>query len=256
MWRLTSASKTGSPPYVARSGSGTGLRVVRVGAHGLKVGSRSTLWGRLSQHRGTSRGSGNHRGSIFRLLVGVALARQQDIDLPPSWAVGGDLCAAGRRLGLDGTDIKSAKADLETRISRHIGNMPFLWLGLEDEPGPASQRGLTERNAIALLSAYREPAPDSPSADWFGHSSDGACAPFRPMEQQPCRRGLRPVVSGHCGDKDKLARDGVVAIVTLLDDGTQRNGAPALLAGRIAVARLSVGVSVGVEGESIPRPLS
>ena len=50
--------------------------------------------------------------------------------------------------------------------------MPFLWLGVEDEPGPASQRGLIERNAIALLSGYREPAPDPPSTDWLGHLSD------------------------------------------------------------------------------------
>ena len=33
----------------ARSRSGAGLRVVRVGTHGLKAGSRSTLWARLSQ---------------------------------------------------------------------------------------------------------------------------------------------------------------------------------------------------------------
>ena len=53
-----------------RSGTGAGPRVVRIGTHGLKNGSRSTLWGRLSQHRGSSRsGLGNHRGSSFRLLV-------------------------------------------------------------------------------------------------------------------------------------------------------------------------------------------
>ena len=63
-----------------RSGTGAGPRVVRVGAHGLKNGARSTLWGRLSQHRGSSRsGLGNHRGSIFRLLVGVALANRNNI---------------------------------------------------------------------------------------------------------------------------------------------------------------------------------
>ena len=155
-----------------RSGSGVGLRVVRIGTHGLAAGSRSTLWGRLSQHRGTSRGSGNHRGSIFRLLVGIALARQQGITLPPSWGVGGDPGAAARRLGLDRADVKSAEADLETRVSRYIGDMPFLWLGVEDEPGPASQRGLIERNVIALLSGYRELAPDPPSTDWLGHLSD------------------------------------------------------------------------------------
>ena len=68
------------------------LRIVRVGTHGLKTGSRSTLWGRLSQHRGTS-----------------------------------------------------AEADVEARVSHYIGDMPFLWLGVEDEIGTASQRGLIER---------------------------------------------------------------------------------------------------------------
>ena len=114
-----------------RSGSGIGLRVARIGTHGLTAGSRSTLWGRLSQHRGTSRGTGNHRGSIFRLLVGVALASQQSINLPPSWGVGGDPGAAARRLGLDRADVRSAEADLEMRVSHHIGDMPFLWLGVE-----------------------------------------------------------------------------------------------------------------------------
>ena len=155
-----------------RSGSGVGLRIVRIGTHGLIAGSRSTLWGRLSQHRGTSRGSGNHRGSIFRLLVGIAMARQQGIALPPSWGVGGDPGAAARRLGLDRADVKLVEADLEMLVGRYIGDMPFLWLGVEDEPGPASQRGLIERNAIALLSGYREHAPDPPSTDWLGHLSD------------------------------------------------------------------------------------
>ena len=67
----------------ARSGTGGGPRVVRVGTHGLKSGSGSTLWDRLSQHRGSSRsGRGNHRGSIFRLIVGIALAKRNDIPLP------------------------------------------------------------------------------------------------------------------------------------------------------------------------------
>ena len=72
-------------PGESRSRSGTGNRVVRVGTHALKDGSRSTLWQRLSQHRGNARGDGgNHRGSIFRLLVGAALARRGDCPLPPS----------------------------------------------------------------------------------------------------------------------------------------------------------------------------
>lgn len=73
-----------------RSVSGTGNRVVRVGTHALADGSRSTLWQRLSQHRGDARGDGgNHRGSIFRLLLGVALARRGDCPLPSSWGRSG-----------------------------------------------------------------------------------------------------------------------------------------------------------------------
>ena len=68
-----------------------GDRVVRVGTHGLKTGSRSTLWGRLRQHRGTRGGGGNHRGSVFRLHVGQALATQLDdagVTPPTTWASG------------------------------------------------------------------------------------------------------------------------------------------------------------------------
>lgn len=54
----------------ARSQSGVGSRIVRVGTHALTPGSRTTLWQRLSNHRGPSRsGGGNHRGSIFRLII-------------------------------------------------------------------------------------------------------------------------------------------------------------------------------------------
>lgn len=35
-----------------RRDSGSGLRIVRIGTHALKAGAKSTLWGRLSQHKG------------------------------------------------------------------------------------------------------------------------------------------------------------------------------------------------------------
>ena len=54
--------------------SGQGLRVVRVGTHARTSGGRTTLWKRLSRHRGVRKsGGGDHRGSIFRLHVGTAL---------------------------------------------------------------------------------------------------------------------------------------------------------------------------------------
>jgi hypothetical protein len=57
----------------ARQESGAGSRIARVGTHALRIGSSSTLRQRLGQHRGRTSGGGNHRGSIFRLLIGQAL---------------------------------------------------------------------------------------------------------------------------------------------------------------------------------------
>ena len=150
----------------SRSGTGAGLRVVRIGTHGLKDGSRSTLWGRLSQHRG------NHRGAIFRLLVGTALANRNNIPLPESWSVGRSVVEAARRLNVDCGLVKEDEAGIEARVSEYIGQMPFLWLNVNDAPGPNSSRGFIERNAIALLSGYSRPAADGPSTGWLGHYSD------------------------------------------------------------------------------------
>src|SRR5258708_2808983 len=72
-----------------RSDTGDGLRVVRVGTHARTVGWVTTLWGRLSQHQGTiGSGGGNHRGSIFRLIVGTAEAARLDGPGPSSWGQG------------------------------------------------------------------------------------------------------------------------------------------------------------------------
>ena len=55
-------------------------RVVRVGTHGLSPTDRTTLWGRLRQHRGRisgrNPGGGNHRASIFRGHIGTALIQR------------------------------------------------------------------------------------------------------------------------------------------------------------------------------------
>ena len=57
-------------------------RVVRVGTHALTSTSSTTLWNRLSNHRGNIGGSnpggGNHRGSIFREHIGTALLKSDD----------------------------------------------------------------------------------------------------------------------------------------------------------------------------------
>ena len=143
-------------------------RTVRVGTHALGVGARSTLWGRLAQHRGNVggmlAGGGSHRGSVFRLHVGASLLRRD-----------------GDPAGIGGTWGKGSSADritreseylLEQRVSEYIGRMLFLWIGVDDEPGPLSERSLIERGAISLLSARSNPQADSASANWLGNFSD------------------------------------------------------------------------------------
>ena len=60
------------------SDPGRGLRAVRIGAHAVKPTSRTSLWIRLSQLRGSSRpGIGNHRSSTSQLINGVRRAPRQ-----------------------------------------------------------------------------------------------------------------------------------------------------------------------------------
>ncbi|MGE0826046.1 MAG: hypothetical protein AB7G75_36840 [Candidatus Binatia bacterium] len=172
--RRTLATCTGKTPWPprgvyffmeageGRTDSGEGLRIVRVGTHALKRGSRTTLWTRLSQHGGQQRsGGGNHRGSIFRLLVGTALNKARE-RFCPTWGQGST--ASG--------EIRTAEEALEQHVSTIIRAMPFLWVPITDDPGPDSLRGYIERNAIALLSNYRKAPLDPPSATWLGHSCD------------------------------------------------------------------------------------
>jgi hypothetical protein len=145
-----------------RTDTGNGPRIVRVGTHALKAGSGTKLWTRLSQHKGQpSTGGGNHRGSIFRLLVGTALIGRHGYDFP-TWDVGNS--ASG--------DVRKGELALERDVSGVIGTMPFLWLSLDDEAGPASQRGYIERNLIALLSNFQKPALDPRSEQWLGGRCD------------------------------------------------------------------------------------
>jgi len=70
---------------------GVTSRVVRAGTHALIENSTTTLWDRLSQHRGHVQGGnpggGNHRGTIFRHHVGTVLLNTGDwpASLHESW---------------------------------------------------------------------------------------------------------------------------------------------------------------------------
>jgi hypothetical protein len=86
-------------------------------------------------------GGGNHKGSIFRLIVGTALNDQEGRKYA-TWGLGNSAPK----------ETRDQEIDLEKAVSRAIGSMPFVWLEIDDEPNASSKRGHIERNSIALLS--------------------------------------------------------------------------------------------------------
>ncbi len=133
-------------------------RVVRVGTHALNAGSRTTLWNRLRQHRGSRASTGNHRGSVFRMHVGRALIGREGLQASyPEWDRGG---SAPR-------EVVQGERVMEQMVSEAIGRMRVAWVAVLDDPGPTSGRGLVERGAIALLASDGH-AADLPSRGWLG----------------------------------------------------------------------------------------
>jgi hypothetical protein len=140
---------------------GTMPRIVRVGTHAVSAGSRTTLWDRLSTHRGTESGLGSHRSSIFRSHVGRALMkRHQDIEPIESWGIGQ---SAPRT-------IRDGEAKLEMLVSETIGRLRVIWLDVPDDAGPQSDRAYFERNSIGLLSRANLLSPLR-DREWLGRSS-------------------------------------------------------------------------------------
>ncbi|RQG98293.1 hypothetical protein [Natrarchaeobius oligotrophus] len=142
------------------------LRLTRIGTHAVSSGSGTSLWNRLRTHRGansgTYEGGGNHRGSVFRKRVGEAMIERNGIhDEYPHW---GDGSSADRERRL-------SELEHERRVSGYIRDLPFLWVDVDDDPSPQSDRAYIERNAIALVSNYRKDSLDSRSDDWLGRDS-------------------------------------------------------------------------------------
>ena len=175
-------------PGERRSLSGEGDRVTRVGTH---TGLETSLWNRLSQHCDpVSNGPGAHRDSVFRGLVGRALARRGDFGLPPTWRSANNdprtekvrMKEVARRFCMTSEQVAESEEDLERRVSDYIGRMPVLWLRVPDAGKRGSmRRRYIEGQAIALLSGYSRPALDPPSANWLGRYSD---------RQNICESGL------------------------------------------------------------------
>lgn len=142
------------------------LRLTRVGSHAVSQGSGTSLWNRLRTHRGalsgTYEGGGNHRGSVFRKRVGEAMVERHDLhDDYPEWGEGS---SAGR-------DLRLEELQMERRVSDYLRELPFLWVDVDDEPGPESDRAYLERNTIALVSNYGKASIDPRSNGWLGNDS-------------------------------------------------------------------------------------
>ena len=115
--------------------------------------------------------AGPHRGSQFRTLVGLGLRELMGKTEPRSWGRGADANAAAAEQKVDAASITQAEAGLEAAVSLYVGQMPFLFLAVDDAPGPMSQRALIEKNSIALLSNYARPALDAPSQAGSGDAA-------------------------------------------------------------------------------------
>ena len=146
-----------------------GRRVTRIGTHAVSQGSGTTLWDRLKQHYGTGSRSanhphgGNHRGSVYRLRVGEALIERHDLrDEYPDWGTASIPDDRSR------DSVRDEEYPLERRVSTIIRDQPFLWLEVDDEPSPDSDRAYIERNSIALLSNFEKSAADPRADDWLG----------------------------------------------------------------------------------------
>ncbi|MBA3891656.1 MAG: hypothetical protein H0X64_14115 [Gemmatimonadaceae bacterium] len=113
-------------PREPRGLGSSGLRVVRVGTHGLIEGTRSTMPGRLRQHRGQPGRGGNHRNSIFRLHVGAAILAGTGVRVP-TWGV---------KLK-PGEAPAPEEADLERRVSRYLADLLVVTLPILDAHGPS-----------------------------------------------------------------------------------------------------------------------
>ena len=142
-------------------------RVVRVGTHGVSAGSKTTLGGRLGQHRGADAGrwpgGGNHRGSVFRKHLGFAMlgaSAEEFGDAAPTWGHGGSASAA----------FRDREWRLEREVSLTIREMPVIWVAVPGEASREADRKVIERGAIALL-AKATRLGDPPSAEWLGNSS-------------------------------------------------------------------------------------
>lgn len=136
-------------------------RIVRIGTHAVSEGSKSTLKNRLKNHLGHNDGTGNHRGSIFRLHVGRALIEKEKLTHRfKSWGEGQHAP----------NEIIESEKEHEKRVSEYLRELEVVILNIEDIPSKNSLRALVESQLIALCSENLQPI-DSSTESWLGRYS-------------------------------------------------------------------------------------
>lgn len=133
-------------------------RVVRIGTHAAVARSNSTLYDLLCNHKGANDLSGNHRGSVFRCLVGLSAIQKNQL-LYPYW---------GGRLKKGDNEVKMSEKPLERLVSTYLHRLPFTVLEVPGPPSKTNDRAMIEENSIALLSNYARLTIDKSSEDWLG----------------------------------------------------------------------------------------
>ena len=152
-------------------------RIVRVGTHALKAGSGTRLWTRLSQHKGQpGTGGGNHRGSIFRLLVGTALINRHGHSFP-TWDVGNTAKA----------DVRAAELALEREVSAVIGAMPFLWIAITDDAGPGACAATSSAIRLHFSATTGRTRSTRPRKAGSARSATASWCAVRPLEPEARR---------------------------------------------------------------------
>ena len=137
-------------------------RIVRIGTHAVSAGSRSVLRTRLRNHLGNRDGSGNHRGSIFRLHVGTSLLTRNTYEMKADhW---------GKSDGVT-RNTRDSEDWLEKEVSHYLGELEVVVIEIDDEASKESLRAKAERQLIALLTENWLRL-EKPGESWLGYSSD------------------------------------------------------------------------------------
>ena len=133
-------------------------RVVRIGTHAALAKSKATLYDRLHNHKGSNDLTGNHRGSVFRKLIGFSLINRDNLEFN-YW---GDKSKIGDR------PTGYSEKPVEIKVSEYLNSMTFTVLEVPGDSSKDNDRALIEENAIALLSNYEKIRIDKCSSNWLG----------------------------------------------------------------------------------------